>query len=467
MNDFLEFVLNLLDRGISLAIFAVIICAFGVIAAFVIFHLVTKGKKKFPWVRSILLLIIIGYFAVLSYATLLRYGGGGGYREMNLHLFRAWREAWNTFFFQDWLNIFINIAMFIPLGAILPLMAKLFRRWYVTVPFGFAVSLIIEMIQYFTGRGIMDVDDIFTNTLGTALGYCIIMIITTAFCKQKKCGLKCFAYSSVPLIFTVALIGIFGGYHLKEYGNLAETPYFTANTKGIEWQLQFEPDDESKIVPTYHRKPYNKKTCDEFGEQFAKNLGIVFEDKYYYNSMTVFANHFGGGFLDVYYNDGSYSYTAGGAIGQKNAEFSREEVIKMLESFDIYIPDEADFFIDEYGNHIFTVDMVFRDGRLYDGELSCKCSENSAVTKIENNLLIFDKYKDVKIISESEAYKKLKAGKFSGNDFLERYDIEEIIVKSIALDYMADTKGFYQPVYVFELQFNETCDIDAAVPAMK
>ncbi len=464
MNDFLEFILNLLERGMVLGIFAVIICTAGLAVAYVIFRLNTKGKGHFPWLKAVLLLILAGYFAVLAYATLLRYGGGGGYRAMNLHFFRAWREAWNTFFFQDWLNIFINIAMFVPLGVVLPLLAKLFRRWYVTVPLGFSVSLIIEIIQYFAGLGIFDVDDLFANTLGIVLGYCIVMIFIS-ISKRKK--IFSFAYSAVPLIFIAAMICIFGGYHLKEYGNLEESPYFTANVKGIEWQIDFELNDNEQTAPTYYRKPFDKKSCDEFGEKFAERLGISFEDKYYYNSMTVFANHFGGGFLDVYYNDGSYSYTAGGAVSQKNAEFSREEVLKMLELFDIYIPDKADFAVDEYGNHIFTVNMVFEEGKLYDGVLSCKCSEKSTIEEIKNNLLVLQKYKEAKIISEVKAYEKLTAGNFSGNEFLEWYDIEEIIIKSSVLDYRVDTKGFYQPVYVFELQFNEIYNIEAIVPAMK
>ena len=59
----------------------------------------------------------------------------------------------------------LNIALFVPLGFLLPLLSKPFRKWYAALGAGFGVSLLIELSQFFTGRGMCDVDDLFTNTL--------------------------------------------------------------------------------------------------------------------------------------------------------------------------------------------------------------------------------------------------------------------------------------------------------------
>lgn len=55
------------------------------------------------------------------------------------------------------------------------------------------------------------------------------------------------------------------------------------------------------------------------------------------------------------------------------------------------------------------------------------------------------------IISQKQAYDKIKSGKFNS---YELYNIKSIIVRSVKLCYKIDSKGFYQPVYQFE------CTID-------
>lgn len=60
-------------------------------------------------------------------------------------------------------------------------------------------------------------------------------------------------------------------------------------------------------------------------------------------------------------------------------------------------------------------------------------------------------YGEYNIISQKEAYDRLKSGKFNS---YELYNINSIIVRSVKLQYKMDSKGFYQPVYQFE------CTID-------
>ena len=64
----------------------------------------------------------------------------------------------------------LNVLLFVPLGAFLPLLWDRFRRMKRTVLFGFGISLVIEAAQMFTYRA-TDVNDLITNTLGTLLGF--------------------------------------------------------------------------------------------------------------------------------------------------------------------------------------------------------------------------------------------------------------------------------------------------------
>lgn len=67
-------------------------------------------------------------------------------------------------------NTVLNIILFMPLGFLLPAVWKEYRSPKATLFSGFALSLMIEILQIFTFR-LTDIDDLITNTLGTAAGY--------------------------------------------------------------------------------------------------------------------------------------------------------------------------------------------------------------------------------------------------------------------------------------------------------
>jgi glycopeptide antibiotics resistance protein len=65
-----------------------------------------------------------------------------------------------------------NVALFVPLGFLLPLLASRFDRLGRTVAAGFAVSTLVELSQLaFPGTRRPDVNDVLMNTLGTAVGF--------------------------------------------------------------------------------------------------------------------------------------------------------------------------------------------------------------------------------------------------------------------------------------------------------
>ena len=70
----------------------------------------------------------------------------------------------------DFRSSVLNVLLFVPLGAGLPIIWKRYRSFSKTVFFGFALSLVIEMSQLFTLRA-TDVNDLITNTLGTVIGF--------------------------------------------------------------------------------------------------------------------------------------------------------------------------------------------------------------------------------------------------------------------------------------------------------
>ncbi|PEM26525.1 VanZ family protein [Bacillus pseudomycoides] len=84
--------------------------------------------------------------------------------------------------FSTWFyNTFGNVLLFLPLGILITLVFVDLKHFRHVIYLSLFVSLIIEIAQFFTTLGVLDVDDIILNTLGSILGFLILVLI-----KNKK-----------------------------------------------------------------------------------------------------------------------------------------------------------------------------------------------------------------------------------------------------------------------------------------
>lgn len=74
-----------------------------------------------------------------------------------------------------------NILLFIPFGFLIPLLWKKLYKGLWCLAAGLMVSLTIEAVQYVTGRGNVETDDVVMNFAGTIIGYTVIYC-----CKQAS-----------------------------------------------------------------------------------------------------------------------------------------------------------------------------------------------------------------------------------------------------------------------------------------
>ena len=101
------------------------------------------------------------YFFIL-YITLLR--RIPGYNEMSQLDLKLWSNEGRRA--ED----FLNLLLYVPFGM---------TNWQgrgngkKIVMGGFAMSVFCEVMQYLTGRGMADVNDVLFNTLGAGVGVCI------------------------------------------------------------------------------------------------------------------------------------------------------------------------------------------------------------------------------------------------------------------------------------------------------
>ena len=64
--------------------------------------------------------------------------------------------------------------MLLPLGFMLPMLKEVTWKHILAVSFLFSVG--IEITQFVTGRGLMEFDDVFNNTVGAMIGYRIYLL---------------------------------------------------------------------------------------------------------------------------------------------------------------------------------------------------------------------------------------------------------------------------------------------------
>ena len=466
MSEFLRYVLWELRRNFLLAFLAGLFALAVLGVSCLVYRRKYGGQRAFPWKKSLLFVVFIGYLAIVIFATLFRVNYMN--REVNLHLFRAWREALNNFSQHLWLNVLLNIAMFCPLGFLLPTLNRKFRAWYFTIPAGFGFSLLIELVQLGFGRGVFDVDDLFCNTLGAAIGFFAGMAFLSILNKRWK---PVAVYTCLMLCSLGAVGSVFVAYHVKEFGNLPQQAAYRVNTRETEWSRSCVLPEVGDSLPVYQTETRTIEDCDAFAEEFKQIIPTEFEDISYYQEAAYYMDHGNGDgahFLFVNYLDQGYDYTAIYDTDPVWTEADRETILKALEKYPLQIPETAEFIVDGDGWHRFQVSQYADGENVYDGVLRVRYGADGLVREIENRLLCYSYYRDVAVISPEEAYQRLQAGRFNDEGYFAYKKPAQVTVLSCGLAYRVDTKGFYQPVYVFDVSAPDGSYQDQIlIPAMK
>ncbi|MBO0469373.1 VanZ family protein [Enterococcus sp. DIV0242_7C1] len=82
------------------------------------------------------------------------------------------------------LGFLFNIACFIPIGFLCPIISRVYGKIKYAFLIGISISLVIEISQLFTVSRATDIDDLLANSLGTVIG-CIIFILVSKRTRNK------------------------------------------------------------------------------------------------------------------------------------------------------------------------------------------------------------------------------------------------------------------------------------------
>ena len=420
-------------------------------------------KKNIPLWKIIPGILFVLNFVFIIHLTLLTRSEDFG--EIDLHLFRSYREAWNTFSIRNWQLIIFNIIVFLPCGTLLPILFKKFRRFLPTVGSGFLFSLSIETIQRVTERGLFEADDLFHNTLGVLLGYCIFRFFYTIFHKEKWKPV-CIVASLLPFLILFGAFGqIFYTYYHQPYGNLpvAYTYKVDLSNTNIKKKDGLTFQKTSTRVPLLISDSISKKDAQLFAAKLLDHMGISGTSRYsaYDDSIVCYRGNHN---VVVYLKDGSYEYhdmndTSSSNLGDMNLS----ELKERLDLYHISIPKEAVYTHPTEGSYVWTIQRSIKSGNNLAGTLTCITTKTGEIYSITNQMVNHSVYKNVSIISEQEAYNRLIHGYFQINPH--DFKIKSFTVNGTSLTYSPDTKGYYQPVFLFHCKINGE-NKDLVIPAL-
>lgn len=134
-------------------------------------------KLSDPKYRFVLILFP-AYLAVVLILTLLTHNYYTYGRSVNLILTKSIRLMLRSGDMMLILkNVAGNVALFVPLGLLLPILLQGRFRLLKTIASGFLFSLFIELIQYFFAARIFDIDDLLLNTIGAATGAVVFGVV--------------------------------------------------------------------------------------------------------------------------------------------------------------------------------------------------------------------------------------------------------------------------------------------------
>jgi len=130
--------------------------------------------------KTFMALLLAGYGLLLVYLTLILHHTSQRlppHSRSNLVILRTVGIFLQKGGMEMVVNILGNLAVFIPIGFLLPLIRTGRTSFGFVVAISAGLSLLIELLQFFTGYRVADIDDVLLNTISGAIGYALFRTV--------------------------------------------------------------------------------------------------------------------------------------------------------------------------------------------------------------------------------------------------------------------------------------------------
>ena len=287
--------------------------------------------------------------------------------------------------------------------------------------------------------------------------------------KKKENWKKIIGYT-IPIIATIAVfVGMLIGHKTQEFGNFDFENNYTVDMSKVNVQSEIDFSNDKSKKQVYKTKILTRDEAREIALDVFKKMGkendssseVEQENLVRFKPLRKSLEE-NDAALVVYYIGGKYgcsnsSWIYVGENGEvqfvkKINNANREEIEAAFKKLGISVPVNAEFSYDnKREQYVFSMNMVMQDNKLIDGEIRCDYYIDKSIKYFENNIVTYDIVGEKELKSEQDAYQEILKGKFKGFTIDE---IKNINVKGIELEYQIDSKGYYVPVYKFDVLLN-------------
>ena len=197
---------NLIANAGAYGVFEALPVSLTAAAVYLVIRIVlikTNVIKRKPLVSEAAGVLLAGYIAaLLMIVWITRWLSWDDFVYSISHYGELWRDGYHYTnnrrvqrFFTDELfeyerfEVLANVALFVPLGFLLPLFRRKLRWWQVDL-ICLGTTCVVELVQPLID-GVGDLDDLIANTLGGIIGCAlakIVILIGKRVKNRKKCG---------------------------------------------------------------------------------------------------------------------------------------------------------------------------------------------------------------------------------------------------------------------------------------
>lgn len=450
-------ILTIIKQAFIIAAMVLMIAAilFSIFYLIVYKKLMHGTKKVYPRyliVSAVGIAYIVGVFCVTLKNRMAGLDGG-----VSMQLFASYRLAWNSHAEKPWRDILLNILMLVPLGILLPVSFPKCRKFWVILLSGFCGSLVIEISQLITKRGIFETDDLWGNTFGALIGYGIFLLLwnVSLHLKREKMTLAVWktVLAQLPFVcYAAFFIFISVRYNLQEFGNLDIRYSTRQDMSNVKIELHTDLNKLEGTADVYQTIIGGKEDTLQYARTVMQNAGTDVDSSKtkIHRTKSVYQSLDGNCKVTVdFIGLASHIEYKGNDAAKPKTDCDKETIRNALQKLGFDLSEEAVFWEKNSGEYYLWEDMKDEDNQIFDGELRCEYDEEGKIRVIDDGILSYHQVKNCVILSELEAFVHIKKGYFRiyGVD-----KMNELQVNAVSLDYRLDSKGYLQPVYAFDVQ---------------
>lgn len=441
---------------------------------FILYKRVFKGKKRLRFGTAVTWAAFACYLVVVCGVTL--DGRGQFWKGAELVPFSSYRSAWYSFSIVEWRNLILNILMFVPFGFLLPCMFRKCQKPWITFAAGAGFTLLIEAVQLVFRLGIFEVDDILNNFLGAVIGYGIYRFLRflVGLCRKEREKFLPILLFQAPLCLTAAAFCmIFFTYSRQELGNLQSSLQERLSVKHAEVRLEAALSQERKEAPIYRCHIADREETLKLAEEIFAKLGteVDMSSCDYYSETAIYYSTGRKYCLSIDYVGCTVSYIDFDA-GRNDEERVPDkedadsgEVQEALALLGVKLPEGLIFRNWGEGRYLLAAERLSEGDVMYDGTLTCTYNVNGKIVVMDNGIIACETYRKAQVKSEQEAYEEFMAGHARSVWLDKKPKPAEIVIRSVTLGYERDSKGYYQPVYLFDVLCDQG-EAEVMVPAL-